>query len=86
VLDTKGKDETPDQPISAVEKELLKAGAKIDQIDRIGRRKFPTSPKHVEYGWFVAYQIQTEPTSIASIRSTLKLNDSVYQQFYLARN
>ena len=86
VLDTKGKDETPDQLISAVEKELLKAGAKIDQIDRIGRRKFPTSPKHVDYGWFVAYQIQTEPTSIASIRSTLKLNDSVYQQFYLARN
>ena len=86
VLDTKGKDETPDQLISAVEKELIKSGAKIDQIDRIGRRKFPHSPKHVEYGWVVAYQIQTDPSKIASIRSVLKLNDSVYQQFYLARN
>ncbi len=86
VLDTKGKEETPDQLISAVEKELIKAGAKIDQIDRIGRRKFPTSPKHVEYGWFVAYQIQAAPEKIASIRSLLKLNDSVYQQFYLSRN
>lgn len=85
VLDTKGKDETPDQIISAIEKDLTKLGAKVDQIDRIGRRQFPHSPKHVTHGWFVAYQIQAEPAAVTKIRSALKFNESIYQQFYLAR-
>jgi small subunit ribosomal protein S6 len=85
VLDTKGKDETPDQIISAIEKDLIKLGAKIDQIDRLGRRKFPSSPKHVTHGWFVAYQIQAEPTAITKIQSALKFNENIYQQFYVAQ-
>lgn len=85
VLDTKGKDETPDQIISAIEKDLIKLGAKIDQIDRLGRRKFPYSPKHVTHGWFVAYQIQAEPTAITKIQSALKFNENIYQQFYVAQ-
>lgn len=85
VLDTKGKDETPDQIITAIEKDLTKLGAKVDQIDRIGRRQFPYSPKHVTHGWFVAYQIQAEPSAVTKIRSALKFNESIYQQFYLTR-
>lgn len=85
VLDTKGKDESAEQLIGNIEKEFLKVGAKIEQIDRLGKRKFPYSPRHVEHGWFVAYQVQAEPKALNDLRAKLKLNESVYQQFYLAR-
>jgi small subunit ribosomal protein S6 len=85
VLDTKNKDESAEQLIGNIEKEIIKVGAKVDQIDRLGKRPFPHNPRHVDHGWFVAYQIQAEPKAVAALRAVLRLNESVYQQFYLLR-
>lgn len=85
VLDTKGKEESVDQLVSAVTKELEKAGAKLEQIDNLGKRKFPFSPRHVEGGYFVNIQFQAEPSVLDSARAKLKLNDSIYQQYYQLR-
>ncbi len=85
VLDTKGKEETVDQLVSAVTKELEKAGAKLEQVDNLGKRKFPYSPRHVEAGYFVNIQFEAEPTALDSARAKLKLNDSIYQQYYQVR-
>ncbi len=85
VLDTKGKEESADQLVGNIEREFISSGAKIEQIERLGQRKFPFSPRHVESGYFVSYFIQTEPKALDSVRAKLKLNDNIYQQFYLAR-
>lgn len=85
VLDTKGKEESVDQLVSTVTKELEKAGAKLEQIDNLGKRKFPFNPRHVEAGYFVNIQFQAEPTALDSARAKLKLNDSIYQQYYQVR-
>lgn len=85
VLDTKGKEESVDQLVTTVTKELEKAGAKLEQVDNLGKRKFPFNPRHVEAGYFVNIQFQAEPTALDSARARLKLNDSIYQQYYQVR-
>jgi len=82
VLDTKGKQESAEQLASTIEKEFIKAGAKVEQIDHLGLKKFPTAPRHVEAGWFVNYFFQAEPNVIDVLRNKLKLNENIYQQYY----
>ena len=82
VLDTKGKDESIESLIKTVSSEIEKVGGKLDQIDQIGIRKFPYSPRHVESGYFENYFFQAAPTALDALRSKLQLNDSVYQQYY----
>jgi small subunit ribosomal protein S6 len=85
VLDTKGTDETIDQLVSNISREIEKSGAKLEQIDQMGKRKFPFSPRHVEAGYFVNIQFEAEPAVVDSVRAKLKLNDNVYQQYYQKR-
>jgi small subunit ribosomal protein S6 len=85
VLDTKGKEESVDQLVTTVTKELEKAGAKLEQVDNLGKRKFPFNPRHVEAGYFVNIHFQADPTALDSARAKLKLNDSIYQQYYQVR-
>lgn len=85
VLDMKGKDETVEELVTGIGREMEKAGVKLEQIDKLGKRKFPYSPRHVESGYFVNYQIEADGAALDSIRAKLKLNESVYQQYYLRR-
>ena len=85
VLDTKGKEETIDSLVSTISKDMEKSGLKLEQIDNLGKRKFPFNPRHVEAGHFVKIQFKGEPSSLDSLRSKLRLNENVYQQYYLKR-
>lgn len=85
VLDTKGTEESVDQLVSTISREIEKSGAKLQQVDQIGKRKFPYSPRHVESGYFVNIQFEAEPTVVDAVRAKLKLNDNVYQQYYQKR-
>ncbi|SKA94447.1 small subunit ribosomal protein S6 [Prosthecobacter debontii] len=85
VLDMKGKEETVEQLVSGIGRDMEASGVKLEQIDHMGKRKFPYNPRHVESGYFVNYQIEADSTALEAIRAKLKLNDSVYQQYYLRR-
>jgi small subunit ribosomal protein S6 len=85
VLDLKGKEETVEQLINGIGRDMEQAGAKLEQIDQLGKRKFPHNPRHVESGYFVNFQIEADNTSLDAVRSKLKLNDNVYQQYYQRR-
>ena len=85
VLDTKGKEETVDQIVAAVTKGLEKAGAKLEQVDNLGKRKFPFNPRHVEAGYFININFQAEPRVLDAAREKLRLNDNIYQQYYQRR-
>jgi small subunit ribosomal protein S6 len=82
VLDTKGKEETVDQIISGVTKEMEKAGAKLGQIDNLGKKKFPFSPRHVEGGYYINIYFQAEVAALDALRAKLRLNENIYQQYY----
>ncbi len=85
VLDMKGKEETVEQLVSGIGREMEKSGAKLEQIDHLGKRKFPYNPRHVESGYFVNFQIEADNASLDAVRAKLKLNDNVYQQYYQRR-
>lgn len=85
VLDTKGKEETIDSLVSTISKDMEKSGLKLEQIDNLGKRKFPFNPRHVEAGHFVKIQFKGEPSALDGLRSKLRLNENVYQQYYLKR-
>lgn len=82
VLDTKGKEESGEQMATNIGNEFTKAGAKLTQIDRLGLRKFPHSPRHVEHGYYVNIFFEAEPATVKGLEAKLKLNEAVYQQFY----
>ena len=85
VLHTKAKEETVDQILGTVSKEMETAGLKLKQIDNMGKRKFPFNPRHVEAGTFINIQFEGEPSALDAVRNRLKLNENVYQQYYQKR-
>jgi len=85
VLDTKGKEESAEQLVSQISHDMEKAGMKLEQIDQLGKRKFPTAPRHVESGYFVSIQFESDTAALDTLRGKLKLNDNVYQQYYQRR-
>jgi small subunit ribosomal protein S6 len=82
VLDMKGKEESVEQLVTGISRDFEKAGAKLEQIDHLGKRQFPYSPRHVTSGYFVNFQIEADNTALESVRGKLKLNENVYQQYY----
>lgn len=82
VLDMKGKDETVEQLVSTISKDMEKSGVKLQQIDKLGKRKFPFNPRHVESGYFVNFRIEADSAALEAVRGKLKLNENVYQQYY----
>jgi len=82
VLDMKGKEESVEQLVTGISQDFEKSGAKLEQIDHLGKRQFPYSPKHVTSGYFVNFQIEADGPALDSMRAKLKLNDNVYQQYY----
>lgn len=83
VLDTKGNEQSGEQIANTIGNEFTKAGAKLTQIDRLGLKKFPHSPRHVEHGYYVNIYFEAEPATVSALEAKLKLNTDVYQQVYL---
>jgi len=85
VLDMKGKEDTVDNLVSQLTKEFEQNGAKLQQVDNLGKRKFPYAPRHVESGYFVNFLFDSEPTAVDTLRAKLKLNPNIYLQYYQRR-
>ena len=85
VLDMKGKEETVEQLVSGLGREMELSGAKLEEIDHLGKRKFPYSPRHVESGYFVNFKIEADNAALESMRAKFRLNENIYQQQYLRR-
>lgn len=82
VLDTKGNEDSVDDLIGAVAKEMEAEGAKLDEIQQLGRRKFAHNARHLDGGHYVNYIFAAEVGQLESIQSRLKLNKLVHLQHY----
>ena len=82
VLNTKGKEDSVDELVSSVAKEMEGEGARLDEIQQLGRRKFAYNARHLDAGHYVNYIFEAEPTQVESIQSKLKLNALVHIQHY----
>jgi small subunit ribosomal protein S6 len=85
VLDMKGKEDNVETMVSAITRDFESNGAKLEQVDNMGKKKFPYAPNHVESGYFVSFLFESEPTALEVIQTKLKLNDNIYQQYFQRR-
>ena len=85
VLDTKGNEDSIDDLVGAVAKEMEAEGAKLDEIQQMGRRKFAYNARHLEGGHYVNYVFEADPGQVEKIQTRLKLNKTVHLQHYSRR-
>ena len=82
VLNTKGKEDSVDELVGAVAKEMEAAGAKLDEIKQMGRRKFAYNARHLEGGHYVNYIFEADAQQSERIQGRLRLNTLVHLQHY----
>jgi small subunit ribosomal protein S6 len=85
VLDMKGKEDTVESLVSQLSREFEQNGAKLQQVDNLGKRKFPFAPRNVESGYFVNFLFDSEPAAVDALKARLKLNTNIYMQYYQRR-
>lgn len=83
ILKLQGQDESIDEMVGKITKELESNGAALEQIDRLGRKAF-VNANHAKqtHGYYVQYRFEAEPAAIHEIETHLKLSDQVMLQHY----
>lgn len=82
VLNSQGQEDSLNDLVSAVAKEMESGGAKMDEIQQLGRRKFAYNARHLDGGHYVNYIFEADPADIEKIQAKLELNGSVHLQHY----
>jgi small subunit ribosomal protein S6 len=85
VLDMKGREENVETLVSQLGKEFETNGVKLQQVDNLGKKKFPFSPRHVESGYYINFLFEAEPAAVDKVQARLKLNENVYMQYFQRR-
>ena len=81
VLNVKGE-ESVDDLISTVGQEMEDQGAKLDKVDKIGKREFAYNARKQPSGYYVNYHFSAAPSAINEVQAKLKLNTDIYLQHY----
>ncbi len=68
--------------ISQIGRDIEAEGAKLEQIDQLGRRKFAYNARKLEEGFYVNFFFSADPAKLEPLRKKLKLNDDVFLQHY----
>ncbi len=82
VLNSQGQEDSLNDLVTSVAKEMEGKGAKMDEIQQLGRKKFAYNARHLEGGHYVNYIFEAEPADIVKIQEELNLNTSIYLQHY----
>jgi small subunit ribosomal protein S6 len=82
ILNTKGAEGSVDELVNTIAKELEVEGAKVADVNQLGRRKFSYPSNHLEAGHYVSFVFSAEPAAIEKIQARLGLNEQVHVQHY----
>jgi small subunit ribosomal protein S6 len=85
VINTQGIEENAATLVQKIGRELETNGAKLEQVDEMGRRAFPYGSKKQTHGYFAVYHFQAAPDVLEKIQGKLRLNPDVHQQFYVVK-
>lgn len=81
VLNIQGEDGV-DALISSVGKEIEAEGAKLDKVDKLGKKTFAYNARKQASGYYVNYHFAAAPAAVRKVRERLTLNTSIYLQHY----
>jgi small subunit ribosomal protein S6 len=73
---------TLDALVTSVSKDFEAEGAKVEQIEQLGRKQFAYNSRHLEAAHYVNYTFQGDADTVAKIQTRLKLNGHVHIQHY----
>ena len=83
VLKMQGQEESIEDMVSLITKELESNGATLEQIDRLGRKEFAhVNHAKQKHGYYVQFQFLAEAAVVDGVEARLKLNDQVMLQHY----
>ena len=82
VLNTQGREDTVKEIIDRLESEFQQEGAQIEQVQKMDKRQFSYVAGPLGAGYYVNFVFNTEPQSIAKLRSKFKLDPEIYRQNY----
>ncbi len=71
-----------DDLVTSVSKEIESEGAKVEQIEQLGRKQFAYNARHLDAGHYVNYQFEGASDVLTKIQARLKLNTHVHLQHY----
>lgn len=77
-LATKNQEGSMDDLVKKVTKDIESSGAKIENIDILGRKDFAYTPRNINGAHYVNYKFSADADSITKIKEKLALNDAVY--------
>ena len=81
-LNTSGNENSVEDLIKAVGAEIEAEGAKLDEIQQLGKREFAYNARHLDGGHYVNFIFEAEPTQVEKIQGRLKLNKTVHIAHY----
>lgn len=86
ILDNRGKEETMEQIIEGVKKEIVSAQGDIGAIENLGRKEFVrVKDRKFPGATYVQIEFSAPPTGPAQLRERLRLNQSVYRTLVVER-
>lgn len=83
ILNVKGNEENAREICERLEGEFKKEGAEVEQVQKIGNRHFSYVAGAADTGFYVNFIFQSEPQTVARLRSRFKLSADIYRQYFL---
>ena len=82
ILDNRGKQETVDQIVDGVKKEIAAVQGDVTAVENIGKKDFArVTDRKFTGAAYVHVNFSAPPTGPAALRERLRLNNSVYRTF-----
>lgn len=82
VLNTKGKEESANDLIDSLEKQIKAAKVEIEQVQRLENRQFAYTSQKRNSGYYVNFIVHATPEAIDGLRSKWTLDPVVHLQHY----
>jgi len=82
VLNTKGKEESANDLIDSIEKQIKTAKVEVEQIQRLEKRTFAYPSKKRTSGFYVNYIVDATPGQIDELQTKWKLDPVIHLQHY----
>ncbi len=82
VLNTKGKEESANETIESIEKQIKAAKVEIEQVQRLEKRHFAYTSRKQTSGFYVNFIVLGTPDQVEGLRAKWKLDPVIHLQHY----
>jgi len=82
ILDNRGKEDSVDQIIDGVKKDILAVDGEVSSVEALGRRDFArVTDRNLPGATYVQVAFSAPATGPAALKERLRLNSTVYRTF-----